>query len=87
MLLRIKVKPNSKVDQVSVMADGTLSVKIKALPIDGKANKYLVEYLAKVFGISKAYIQVVKGESNSNKTVQINAADEYIISKINSFKS
>jgi uncharacterized protein YggU (UPF0235/DUF167 family) len=33
MLLRLKVKPGSKTDEVIVEADGTFKVKIKAQPI------------------------------------------------------
>ena len=39
MLLRIKVKPNSKTDEIIREADGSLKVKIRAQPVEGKANK------------------------------------------------
>lgn len=53
MLLRIKVKPNSRTDEVSREADGTIRVKIKAPPVEGKANKYLIEYIATRLGIAR----------------------------------
>ena len=56
MKLRIKVKPNSKTDEVIREADGSLKVKIKAQPVEGKANKYLVEYLSKVLNLPKSNI-------------------------------
>ena len=79
MLLRIKVKPNSKTDEIIREADGSLKVKIRAQPVEGKANKYLLEYLGKVLGLPKSSLNLLKGESNSFKTVEINATDEYII--------
>jgi len=61
MLLRIKVKPNSKTDEIIREADGSLKVKIRAQPVEGKANKYLLEYLAKVLGLPKSSLSLLKG--------------------------
>ena len=78
MLLRIKVKPNSKTDEIIREADGSLKVKIRAQPIEGKANKYLLEYLSKVLGLPKSKLNLLKGESSSFKTVEIDAAEDYV---------
>jgi len=78
MLLCIKVKPNSKTDEIIREADGSLKVKIRAQPMEGKANKYLVAYLSKVLGLPKSSIGLLKGESNSFKTLEINAEEEYV---------
>lgn len=81
MKLRIKVKPASKTDEITREADGGLKVKIKAPPVEGKANKYLIEYLSGVFGVSKSKIILLKGETNSHKTLEIEA-DEKLITEI-----
>ena len=83
MLLRIKVKPNSKTDEIIRESDGSLKVKIRAQPVEGKANKYLLEYLGKVLDLPKSSLSLLKGESNSFKTVEINASEEYVIRIIN----
>jgi uncharacterized protein (TIGR00251 family) len=82
MRLRIKVKPASKTDEILREADGTIRVKIKAQPVDGKANKYLVEYLSEVLQLPKSKIVLLKGETNAFKTLEINAEEAYINSKI-----
>ena len=76
------VKPKSRVDQISVNADGSLRVKIKALPVDGKANEYLVKYLAEVFNLSKNSIQIISGFTSSHKRINIVAEDDTIRNKI-----
>lgn len=80
VILRIKVKPGSKTDELVTEADGTLKVKIRAQPIEGKANKYLVQYLAGVLGIPKSKVTLLKGETNSFKTLEIDA-DEAMVHK------
>jgi uncharacterized protein (TIGR00251 family) len=81
MLLRIKVKPNSKSDEVIREADGSIKVKIKAPPVEGKANKYLVEYLAARLQLPKSKVTLLKGETNQFKTLFIDA-DEAIVKKL-----
>ena len=68
----IKVKPGASRDEVSVDAENNLSVRIKAKPIDGQANDYLVEYLAKEFNISRSLIQIEKGATSRLKRIAIN---------------
>ena len=83
MLLRIKVKPNSKTDEIIREEDGSLKVKIRAQPVEGKANKYLITYLSKVLGIPKSGITLLKGESNSFKTFEIGAGEELVNAALN----
>ena len=82
MQLRIKVKPNSKKDEILREADGTLIIKISAQPVEGKANKYLIEYLSKALGIPKSKIVVVKGEGSPFKTLDIEGDESIILNKL-----
>ncbi len=70
--LLIKVKPGSGKDELIIDADNNISVKIKAKPINGEANDYLIKYLAGKFNISKALIQIDKGATSRLKRIDIN---------------
>ena len=83
MLLRIEVKPNSKTDAISIDNYGNVRVKIHAPPVEGKANKYLVEYLAGVFRISKSQVVIIKGQSSPHKTIKLDAEEGYIKNILN----
>ena len=87
MQIQCIVKPKSKVDSISVNADGSLRIKIKALPVDGEANEYLVKYLAEIFDLSKSCIQILSGFTNSHKRVNIVAEDKYIQNIISKLKT
>ena len=82
MKLRIKVKPGSKTDEIIHEADGSWKVKIKAQPVEGKANKYLVEYLSGVLQLPKSKIELLKGETNAFKTLEIDAEEIYVLEKL-----
>ena len=86
MQIQCLVKPKSKVDQVTVSPDGSLRVKIKALPEDGKANNYLVKYLAEVFDVSQSSIQIVSGFTNSHKRLNIVVEETMLKAKLNKLR-
>ncbi len=68
LIVNIKISPNSKKNEI--INEGEFSkVKITAQPIDGKANKALIEYLSKNFKIPKTSIKILKGETSKEKTI------------------
>jgi hypothetical protein len=67
----VKVKPNSKQQSIIEEEDGSLTVHLKSPPVDGKANKELVELLAKKFGVPKSHITIQVGRSGRNKVINI----------------
>ena len=85
MLLRVKVKPGSKTDEIIREADGNLKIKIREQPIEGKANKYLVKYLSEVLHLPKSKVVLSKGESSSFKTLVIDAEEKYVLDILSKF--
>lgn len=56
-------------------AAGLLSVRVTAPPVDGDANRTVVELLALWSGVSKSSVRVVRGASSRTKTIEINGVD------------
>lgn len=78
MILHIRVKPGSKVDQLFYDEAGKLNAKIKAPAQDGKANAYLAEFMAKQFGIAKSSVSIVSGFTNPHKRIEIDTKEETV---------
>ena len=74
MKIKVTVKPNSKQQKIEESADGSLIVRLKSPPVDGKANRELIEMLAKQFKVTKSKISIKSGLSSKNKLVEINIA-------------
>ncbi|MBT5855215.1 YggU family protein [bacterium] len=73
MRFTIRVIPNASRNQiVGWIEEGVLKVKLTAPATDGKANKYLIEFLAKEIGVSKSAVTIVRGETSRHKTIQVN---------------
>lgn len=71
MKKQVKVKPNSKQQNIKEAVDGNLIVHLKSPPIDGKANDELIQLLAKKFNVAKSQIKIKSGLSSKNKLVEI----------------
>ncbi|RAI12186.1 MAG: YggU family protein [Candidatus Melainabacteria bacterium] len=75
IIVNLRISPNAKKNEI--IKDGDIiKVKITALPIDGKANKALVEFFAKNFKIPKTSIEILKGETSKEKTILFKTMDE-----------
>ena len=78
MIFHVHVKPNAKADSISIKQNNELEVRVCAAPVDGKANKYLINYLSKIFKVSKSSAVILKGLNNPYKTIEIITADEHL---------
>ena len=71
MILRVKVKPNSRMSSLIQQADGSWQAQLKASPVDGKANDELVGLIAAHFKCRKAAVVIKSGASGRTKLVRI----------------
>lgn len=69
--LSVYIQPGASKSEIVGPHGDSLKIRIQAPPVDGKANETLVEFLAKILQVSKRAVQVVKGETQRNKVVQI----------------
>lgn len=84
IVITLKISPNAS-KNVIIKSEEGLKVKITAQPIDGKANKALIEYLSKQLKIPKSSIEILKGETSKEKTVLIKPRTQEDIDKIKTF--
>lgn len=70
-VLQVKVKPNSKRQEIQTADDGSLTVYLKSPPVDGKANAELIKLLADEFKVAKSSVQIKSGVSSRLKQVAI----------------
>jgi uncharacterized protein (TIGR00251 family) len=71
LLLDVRVLPRASRDEVVGMQGGRLKIKITAPPVDGKANQHLISYLAKLCGVPKSDVTLIKGETGREKSFRI----------------
>ncbi len=67
----MKVVPGSSRTKLAGMLDGMVKVKVAAAAEKGKANRCLIEFLAKELGVKKKAIEIISGKTSPVKQVQI----------------
>lgn len=71
MILRIKVKPNSRTAILIQEPDGSWRAQLKSPPVDGNANAELVALVADHFQCRKADIEIKSGASSRTKLMKV----------------
>ncbi len=74
MTLNLHVQPKASKDEWSGLHGDRLKLRIKAAPIDGKANQQLIAFIAQQFAVSKSACKLISGESGREKRVAISSA-------------
>ncbi|WP_297498740.1 DUF167 domain-containing protein [Thermococcus sp.] len=79
-LLLIYVQPKAKKNEVEGIDGwrGRLKVKIKAPPVDGKANKEVVKFFSKLLN---AEVELVKGQTSREKNLLVKGVGEEEVRK------
>lgn len=71
MLIRVKVFPNSKREEIIRNSKGGLEVSIKEKPIGGEATRAVLKAVASFLGVPLQKIRVIKGIKQRNKILEI----------------
>lgn len=71
MLIKVKVFPNAKKEEIIKKQKDSFEIKTRAKPINGQANKAVIELLSLYLKISKKKIKVIKGAKQKKKIFKI----------------
>ena len=72
LTLSLKVIPKSARNEIAgFLEDGTMKLKVHAVPEKGRANAAICEFLAAEFGVGKRNVEIVRGETSAHKQVLI----------------
>ena len=61
LVLLIKTQPRASRDEFAGIRQDRLHIRIKAPPVDGRANAYLIAWLADQFGVSRRDVILEQG--------------------------
>jgi len=70
MKIRVKVKPSSRTEEVSQEEDSFI-IRVKEPPKEGRANRAVIELLARHFGVPQSHVRIVSGLRGKNKVIEI----------------
>lgn len=71
MKISVRVHTRSSKQRVVKGIEGDLEVYLAQAPVDGKANKALIESLAGYYKVRKSAIHIAAGSRSRNKIIEI----------------
>lgn len=74
--VQVRVQPKASQNAVDGIRDGVVRVRVTAPPAGGEANDAVIRLLAKVLGIGRTRISIVRGQSARVKTLEVEAMSD-----------
>ena len=71
VVLNVRAQPRSSRSGIDGILGDAVKVRIRCAPVDGKANKELVETLADAFGLPKSSVVFKSGETSKTKRLLV----------------
>jgi uncharacterized protein (TIGR00251 family) len=84
VVFKVKVVPGSSRTTICGLHGGMVKIKISAAPEKGKANKCLVDFLAKKLSVKKNTISIISGKTRPVKVLRVVGIPvEQLLNKLN----
>jgi len=70
-IFTVYLQPGARKSEIAGLHDGHIKIRIKAPPIDGKANSALIDFLSAFLEVPKSSVSILSGEKSRLKKVSI----------------
>ncbi len=70
-VLRVRVQARAKFDRALAIHDGRVRIATRAAPVERKANRAILEFIAREFGVRTKDVAIVRGETHRDKEIVI----------------
>ncbi len=81
-ILAVHISPRAPRDEIVGEASGAIKIKLRAPPVDDKANAALIRFLAERLAISRVQIEIVSGRTARRKLVRVRGVSAERIAKL-----
>jgi len=83
--LNVHVQPGAKTNAIRGMYGDAIKLSITVSPQDGKANRALIQFVAKLLDIPRAEVQLISGQTSRQKRLFISGRPDRLIRQIQSW--
>jgi hypothetical protein len=81
VVLEVLVQPRASRTRAAGEHDRRLKIQLAAPPVDGDANRALVEFLAEELGVRKVDVAILRGETGRRKTIRVSGVGAAAVRK------
>lgn len=80
--IRIRLQPRSSRDRIEGVQGDALKIRLTAPPVEGEANKALIEFLSALTGVRKSAFRMESGLRTREKKLSVEGMDVPALEKI-----
>ena len=70
-VFRVRVQPGASKNEIVGVQQDALKIRISAPPLEGKANRALVQFLAEQLAVKRSQVEILNGHATRRKTIHI----------------
>jgi len=70
-VFRVRVQPGASKNEIVGVQQDALKIRISAPPVEGKANKALVQFLAEQLEVRRSQVEILSGHTSRIKTIRV----------------
>jgi uncharacterized protein (TIGR00251 family) len=71
VVIQVHASPRASKSQIQGLHGDALKIRLKAPPVDGKANETLIEFLAETLGLPQRQITLLAGHTSRQKRLSL----------------
>ena len=68
---RVRVQPGASKNEIVATQEDALRIRIRPPASQGKANKALIQFLAKQLTIKRSQVEIISGHTSRSKTIHV----------------
>lgn len=76
LIIHFHVQPGASKSEISGLHGNRIKVRLKAPPVEGRANEELIRFLSKLLEIPKKNIEIISGGLSRQKNVKISGINK-----------
>ncbi|QLZ68258.1 YggU family protein [Legionella sp. PC1000] len=71
LILHLYVQPGAKKTEIVGIHEGELKIRLNTPPIEGRANKALLKYIAQIFKVPVRNVILQRGDKSRHKILRV----------------
>jgi len=84
---KVKVQPKASRNGFAGLYQDALKIRLTAPPVEGKANKALIDFLADWLGVKKSQVEIVSGQLSKIKIIKVVGEGSNLMKRIQELTS
>jgi len=79
---QVLVQPKAARNELAGLHQGALKIRLTAPPVEGEANDACLRYVAKLLGVPRSSVDILRGRTSRRKTLRVRGVAPQAVRKL-----